>query len=805
MKRIICALSALVTGIAAVAHTAEDSLKLQDIEEIVVVYTPKETSRLRETPVSVSLFDAATLEKRQTRSLKELSSSVPNFYMPDYGSSLTSAAYIRGVGSRMNTPAVGLYVDHVAYADKSAYDIQLLDVARIDVLRGPQATLYGRNSMGGVLRIFTKNPFETQGTDVRLGYSIQDIGIRTSFSHHHRYNDHVALSASAFYNRSEGFFKNSTTGESVGGEHSGGARMRFIWKPTTAWTLDFTTDYSHREDNGYPYRYLGATDAAHETMSGHIGSIFYNDPSFYRRGLFNAGLHVQHTAPRYIMSSVTAYQHLKDNMTLDQDFTDRNLFRLTQKQRIASWSEELSFKSRFNRRWQWTGGLYALRQANRTTSPVTLTEQFMGTIFDKANEAMSPMGMGIEMNMHDPKQVLADGAFKMPVTDLALFHQSTFNDLFGIEGFSLIAGIRLEYEHLTLDYDYGADISYDLNITSPMMPVRLNGLHDKSPFLGGLEHDYLQLLPKVALQYRFNDTGHMYVSWSKGSRSGGYNVQMFSDLVQGDLRSSMMGTIKDATAEYFNRPMFAAMPDKVKQMVLGMIPQYEFTGSPAQTRYKPEYSYNYEVGTHLSLADGMLQLDAAAFYMDIHDQQISKFVSSGLGRVMVNAGRGQSYGLEASLLGSHFDRRLTWNASYGFTHSTFKTYEAQAATETEEAVRYDGNYVPFVPMHTMAAGVEYSQPLHNRKVHRLLVGVNTHGAGRIYWDEKNDCSQSFYALLDAHIGMDFGKTRIDLWGKNLTDSRYNTFLFTSEATTRELRFAQRGRPLQMGVDIRFRF
>lgn len=99
-----------------------DTLKNFDIEEAVVVASPKETKQLRKQPLSVSLFDASSLKHRNVSAVKDLSAYAPNFFMPDYGSRLTSACYIRGIGSRINTPAVGLYVDNVPYADKSAYD-----------------------------------------------------------------------------------------------------------------------------------------------------------------------------------------------------------------------------------------------------------------------------------------------------------------------------------------------------------------------------------------------------------------------------------------------------------------------------------------------------------------------------------------------------------------------------------------------------------------------------------------------------------------------------------------------------------
>lgn len=807
-KTIILAALAVLPAFPAHARSteeaAEDSTRVKDIEEVVIVSSPKETGKLRNLPTAVSLFDQADLTARHTQSLKEMSAHVPNFYMPDYGSSLTSAAYIRGVGSRINTPAVGLYVDNGGYADKSAYDIELLDVERIDVLRGPQATLYGRNAMGGILRVFTRNPFRYQGTDVHLGTSVKDKGYQVSASHYQKASRRVAFALNGFYKHTEGFFDNVVRHEPAGGKETGGGRVRVIYLPAERWKIDFATDYSYREDREYPYRYLGAVDAAEEEMPEYVGRIAYNRPSFYRRSLLNSSLNAQYTAPRFILSSVTAYQNLNDNMTLDQDFTAEDFFTLTQKQRINSWSEELTFRSLSGKRHEWTSGLYAMRQTLRTKSPVALTREFMHTVFDQANAAMQPMGMGIGLDM-PVSPFVADGAFDTPTTDLAAFHQSTFNDLFGAKGLSFTVGLRIEYEKMKLDYDYGGRLEYGVDVTSPMMPLTLEGLADESRFRGNLSHDYVQWLPKVALQYHFNAQNNVYASWSKGYRSGGYNVQMFSDLVQGDLKSRMMGTVRNATEATLSAPPFDRMPEAVRQMIISQIPQEAFNGTPAQTRFKPEYSYNYEMGGHFSLAGGKIQMDAALFYMDIYDQQISKFVGSGLGRAMVNAGRGQSYGAEAALRGGWLDNRLTWHASYGYTHSTFKRYEAQEADATQEAVRYDGNFVPFAPMHTMAAGMEFYQPARTEKLKGYFFGVNTTGAGKIYWSEDNAFRQPFYALLNAHAGIDFGMVRIDVWGKNLTDTDYDAFFFTSAATTRDLKFAQRGNPLQFGVDVDIHF
>lgn len=96
----------------------------------------------------------------KTRDLRELSSYIPNFVMPNYGSRLSSAMYVRGIGSRVNSPAVGIYLDGIPVMSKSAFNLHHYQTSRIDILRGPQATLYGQNTEGGLVRIYSRNPFE---------------------------------------------------------------------------------------------------------------------------------------------------------------------------------------------------------------------------------------------------------------------------------------------------------------------------------------------------------------------------------------------------------------------------------------------------------------------------------------------------------------------------------------------------------------------------------------------------------------------------------------------------------------------
>lgn len=133
-----------------------DTSRVYDIDEVVVVAQPKESFRLRQQPLASTSFSQSDLCGMRTQDLRELSAYVPSFTMPAYGSRLTSSIYVRGLGSRINSPVMGIYVDGMPIQNKTAYNFHLYEIDRVDVLRGPQGTLYGMNAEGGLIRIYSK-------------------------------------------------------------------------------------------------------------------------------------------------------------------------------------------------------------------------------------------------------------------------------------------------------------------------------------------------------------------------------------------------------------------------------------------------------------------------------------------------------------------------------------------------------------------------------------------------------------------------------------------------------------------------
>ena len=105
--------------------------------------------------------------------------------------------------------------------------------------------------------------------------------------------------------------------------------------------------------------------------------------------------------------------------------------------------------------------------------------------------------------------------------------------------------------------------------------------------------------------------------------------------------------------------------------------------------------------------------------------------------------------------------------------------------------------MPFVPQHTFSVMADWH-------IGDFTIGVNATGQGKTWWDEANTYSQKFYATLGAHADYDFGHVLVSLWGRNLTDTKYNTFAVQSSAAGGTRYFAQRANPLQVGLDLRLR-
>ncbi|MCD8262178.1 MAG: TonB-dependent receptor [Bacteroides sp.] len=802
MKKII--LSLLITLITSTIHAKEgeepaDSLRVVDIEEVVVIGSPKEATKLRQLPTSVSLLSQHDMEANRIEGLKNISGIVPNFFIPDYGSRLTSAIYIRGIGSRINTSAVGLYVDNIPYIDKSAFDFNFYDIERIDILRSPQSTLYGRNTMGGLIKVHTRSPFSYQETDIKL--SAGSYGnYQASLTKYHRINEQLAFSAGGYYQHSNGYFTNHYTDKKVDPLDAGGGRIRAIWLPKSNLKLDFNISYDYSDQGGYAY-------GEYNQETGEIAPVNYDDKSGYYRGLFNTNLNIEYQGKGFIMNAVTGYQHLKDRMFMDQDFSEYDVFTLQQGQKQHTISEEITFKSANSCNWQWVSGIFGFYQTLNTAAPITFKETGVRRMEDMINKAMpdlSASGASMALSLTSPK-LFIPGDFKTPVSGAAVYHQSTYNN-FLIKGLSLTAGLRLDYEATKFEYNSRTSLTYDFLLQRGAMLIPLNDLNNAPSFQGKTTKEYLHLLPKFAVQYDLIPNNNIYISATRGFRSGGFNVQMFSDIIRSTLQNDMMITLKE---EAYNSLSGMGMPGTAIDNMLKDIPVKE--GEPNIkdiTLYKPEYSWNYEIGTHLTVWNGKLTADISAFYMDTRDQQVAVFAESDFGRRTVNAGKSRSIGAEIALRTQLTDN-FSLNVAYGYTNARFKEYMTSEQNGLQsDTIDYSGNYIPFVPQNTFNIGEEYIYRFKPASILKsLFLNVNYNGVGKIYWTEKNNIKQDFYGTLNARATASFHKIDISFWAQNILNKHYSTFYFETmgDAFDTKAYYMQKGKPVHLGVDVRMRF
>ena len=152
------------------------------------------------------------MKERGVDSPKKLSAIVPNLHIPDYGSAMTSSIYLRGFGSRMENPVLGFYIDDVPILNKNAYDIDMLDIRRATVFRGPQGTLYGRNAMCGVLSLSTLSPSSYHGLRAGIEYGSANTFFARA-SYYGKTSNGLAIGGGVSFRHSDGFYTNAFTGE----------------------------------------------------------------------------------------------------------------------------------------------------------------------------------------------------------------------------------------------------------------------------------------------------------------------------------------------------------------------------------------------------------------------------------------------------------------------------------------------------------------------------------------------------------------------------------------------------------------
>lgn len=774
------------------AIVATDTSKVKDLDEVVIVSQPKDRQKLRQQPISSSIFTGNDIGRLYVNSLSNLSSHVPSLCMPEYGSRLTSSMYIRGIGSRVNSPAVGIYSDGIPLVCKGMFNGHNYQTDRIDVIRGPQGTLYGMNTEGGLIRIYSRNPMTYQGTEFKLGVGTH-FQRYIEAAHLAKINSDVAFSIASFYNGNNGFQRNSTTGRHADNRNEAGAKTRWAIRLGNGLSADIIADYQYSRERAFAYGIYNIEDRTTASPSN-------NRDNNYTRNMLNSGLTLKYVTDNVIVNSTSGYQFMSDCMNMDQDYIVADLMHLSQKQLMNAVTEELTIRSSGTGKWQWTNGIFGSYQWLKTDAPVYFDKDFTSQISSDVQSSMynamiaaiagrymaagmTPAaaraaaetfianngGINVDTKMDVP------GIFRTPQSNIGIFHES---DIELTNNLRLTLGLRYDYNHVSINYNTRASMNMTANV---MGTVRTNIL---TSILTSATHNcYNQMLPKIGLTYTTHSDGsNVYFVISKGYRAGGYNIQMFSDILQSELNNNKANAMNGNYEVTHNSDDYNRVNNTIT--------------------YKPEQSWNYEIGTHLNLFDNKIHADFAAYYMQIRDRQLSVMAGTyGFGRMLVNAGKSYSCGFEASLRGCLAANRISWTANYSLTHAVFEEYKDY---NDGILIDYKDKRVPFIPRHTIGASIEYRKPLSTDNKKTLIVGTDITAQGRIYWDENNTYSQPLYAILGCHAGIDTSKYTLRLWCKNLTNTKYNSFAFDSSASGQKIYLAQKGFPITAGIELTIR-
>lgn len=712
--------------------------------------------KLEQSAVSAMPVTSLTMNEVESSGIsspKELSSVIPGLNIPDYGTAMTSTVYVRGIGSRMDNPVIGLYVDDVPIIDKNCYDFAFADIRRLDFLHGPQGTLYGRNSMLGVLSVETLSPESYRGTRMAVEYgSASSLSAKVS-----TYRGRFGVAAA--YGHSDGFFVNEYDGSHCGLSDAFSARVRYA-AGVGGVSLDNILTVSYTDQTGYPYRKWIVDE---DSQKGSLLPVEYNGRSGYRRLFLMDGLKLRTVWGNWGLSSVTSFQALFDAMDMDQDFTPESMFTLEQNRKMGAFTQEfVAGPERHPAWWDCQTGLFVMLKTDRMSAPVHFLEDgIRSLILDKANAGIPPSVGKLDILEDD---FLISSDFDIALGNIAVYHESYFR----LGRFLATAGLRIDAEKSSMDYDSGADLHFTV---SPIM----TGYVPLSTENNGTESlDYVQLQPKFSVLYDIASermraagmTASLSAAVSKGYRSGGFNTQIFSD----NLRNGMM----------------YGMMEK-----LGMLRPGQGQLSGSAMTYKPETCMDYEVGGRFGVNAGGHRLDmsATAYLVDCRNMQMTVFPDGdGTGRMMDNAGRARSCGVEAEAL--WLWKGLSVSLAGSLTDARFVDYD-------DGLQDWSGNRIPYSPESALYLRCGYRFLTGGRLLRSVAVNADLSRNGRTFWDESGDLSQAPYSLVGADLCLCFPKAELRMRGQNLADTEYSVFYFKSVGDS----FFQTGKPRRFSISL----
>ncbi len=693
-----------------------------NIEEITVT-AQKRSENIQDVPISVTALTAADLRAFNISKPTDLGAFVPGLDAKSTSGDANPVFTVRGIGlndfSTNNNPNVSVYIDDIVLPYTPMLNMPLFDLDRVEVLKGPQGTLYGRNNTGGAIRFVTKKPSDSEETDGSV--TAGDYGLlQAEAGTGGKIDDVLSFRVSAYTKQQfDGWQYDEYTHQDYSTANNSALRVQFNWHPGDDFDLALETygGYENSENQlsqdigvfaagtlAYPCApvALGSRNEGPCVAYGKDGKIYYNsssnprdvaNSSVYGNRILNVAAGASAEAnwhlPDFTITSITGYAYNDNHTGNDSDGTPLILLDSKFESGVYSLTQELRATSNPDSWLKWTTGIYISYDRTTGDLPQALDDQAFGLT--------RVLTRWVQRTQSDA----AFGQVEVPILDRLSF----------------TGGVRLTYEHR--EYDYGA---YDLN------PFGTSGFaaFDSVPV-----GSYLSSL---------NDTN---VSWK-----GGLNYKPGEGLlIYGSISSGFKGGGYKAAIEF---SPFDLQP------------------------FKPEELVAYELGAKTTWLDGKLTADAAAYYYDWRQFQGTGTVCSGTPSVCVttltNVGTAHIDGLEG---------QLKWRPAPGVELAAGGNWmRAHVINGT-----YNGKTLADAPRlnYTLSARYENPQPVWN-SLHPYVQAIVT-GQSSEFFDSNNDelQRQTGYALLNLRVGVapDVGAWDFWLWADNVTDAVYRNESYNS--------------------------
>ena len=749
-------------------------ISAQAIIEEIVVTAQKRAESLQEVPISIQAFTGDNLHAMGVSSAEEVLRMIPGGGVIPQGGSKQNF-FIRGVGTQdfhLNVVgAVGVYLDDVAINSPNAVSFSTFDTERVEILRGPQNTLFGRNTTGGAVNYVSRKPSLEDDNNgyLRVGYG-KDNQFDAEGAYGFKLSENVAARISLLHKSRSGRFNNITTGEDEGTVDRQALRGQLLWEPNADWEILFSYRYGRSRGQPDPYKALGTLDPndltspcaiprdtlIHENTplcSDSLGNTFqYSDweevsggtPFKESINTYGGTLRVSWDVGFATITSTSAYDSNKVIFGEDSDSAPTVAFQFYQDGQYDQYSEELRFVSPDDQAFRWMAGFYYFFEQSKN-----------GTVVRRTPAPLAPSGPGL-FNILPNTQVDQDNEV---FSGYAQVEYDIQEKLTGTVGFRWTKETKTGYNYPSVrcvgtggppfcpPLQENASFTRELLLAQPALFLPPTEILDSNNKEYGL---------RVALDYQMSEDALLYASVSRGFKGGGFSI--------------------------------AAL-----QALLGLAGQ----------AVEPEVLWAYEGGFKTNWQGGALQVNGSVYYYDWKNlQTFQPLLDPTIGIAVP-----QLLNVPASsMIGGELE--IQWAFGEGW-------YLAAGINVNDAQFDNVGNIATATVGNPLINNPDFSHTGLLRKEIQMANGVlslqtNWRYKGDHTYDLANSpaLSQTGYWNLAARASYSFGQNddySVSVWGDNLTGEEYCRGKTSLEGLTEALLCIQNFSEPTFGVTAQYNF